>query len=280
MQNIRVNNKIFNSISKAAKFIGIQRSNLSVMLKDKKATTYKDLMIERLDSPEKKKTGRGNYRKIPVLVDGVAYNSIGDAEKSCGFPVNTLAKPLREGRKIYKGHKIEYVLPSQKDKYSHKTVKVLCVTTGVTYDKLGDAAKVAGADQWTMSKKMETSGGYIDANGNEYRRLTPMVSKNMYKDTGKTLKSKREYSPRPSRRGVKLNTTGAFVPIDTALETAKSKREVLFPNAIDAKTQVPQVVKDAINDKIIKLLKDNGIYEQIIDLLNFGGFSSIKIKND
>lgn len=280
MQNVRVNNKIFNSISKAAKFIGIQRSNLSVMLKDKKATTYKDLMIERLDSPEKKKTGRGNYRKIPVLVDGVAYNSIGDAEKSCGFPVNTLAKPLRQGRKIYKGHTIEYVLPSQKDKYSHKTVKVLCVTTGVTYNKLGDAAKAAGADQWTMSKKMETSGGYIDANGNEYRRLTPMVSKNMYKDTGKTLKSKREYSPRPSRRGVKLNTTGAFVPIDTALETAKSKREVLFPNAIDAKTQVPQVVKDAINDKIIKLLKDNGIYEQIIDLLNFGGFSSIKIKND
>lgn len=277
MQNIRVNNKIFDSISKAAKFIGIQRSNLSVMLKDKKATTYKDLMIERLDSPEKKKTGRGNYRKIPVLVDGVAYNSIGDAEKSCGFPVNTLAKPLREGRKIYKGHTIEYVLPSQKDKYSHKTVKVLCVTTGVTYNKLGDAAKVAGADKWTMSKKMEASGGYIDANGNEYRRLTPMITKNTYKDTGKKV---RKYTPKTSRRGVKLNTKETFVPIDTALETAKSKREVLFPNAIDAKTQVPQVVKDAINDKIIKLLKDNGIYEQIVDLLNFGGFSSIKIKND
>lgn len=284
MQNVRVNNKIFDSISKAAKFIGIQRSNLSAMLKDKKATTYKDLMIERLDSLEKKKTARGNYRKIPVLVDGVAYNSIGDAEKACGFPVNTLAKPLRQGRKIYKGHTIEYVLPSQKDKYKHKSVKVLCVTTGVTYNKLGDAAKVAGADEWTMSKKMETSGGYIDANGNEYRRLTPMVSKNMYKDTGKTLKSKREYSPRPSRRGVKLNTTGTFVPIDTALNLANA--DARFP-IVDApkrepaqKPQVPQVVKDAINDKIIKLLKDNGIYEQIVDLLNFGGFSSIKIKND
>ena len=59
MQNIRVNNKIFNSISKAAKFIGMQRSNLSVMLKDKKATTYKDLMIEKLDKPVVKKNKRG-----------------------------------------------------------------------------------------------------------------------------------------------------------------------------------------------------------------------------
>lgn len=278
MQNVRVNNKIFNSISKAAKFIGIQRSNLSAMLKDKKATTYKDLMIEKLDSPEKKKTAGG--RKIPVLVDGVACNSIADAEKLCGFPVNTLAKPLRKGIKIYKGHTIEYVLPSQKDKYkSTKAVKVLCVTTGVIYDKLCDAAKAAGAYQWTMSKKMEASGGYIDKNGNEYVRLSPMVSKNTYKDTGKTLKKIRKHVKMPSRRGVKLNIKETFAPIDTALQPVKSTKELLSNNA-DAKTQVPQVVKDAINDKIIKLLKDNGIYEQIIDLLNFGGFSSIKIKND
>ncbi len=282
MQNIRVNNKIFDSISKAAKFIGIQRSNLSVMLKNKKATTYKDLMIEKLDSPEKKKTARGNYRKIPVLVDGVAYNSITDAEKLCGFSANTLAKPLRQGIKIYKGHTIEYVLPSQKDRRKPKAgkpVKVLCVTTGVVYNKLGDAAKVAGADAWTMSKKMETAGGYIDKNGDEYIRLTPMVTKNDYKNTGKTLKAIRGFAERKPRRGVKLNIKETFAPVDTALQPVKSTKELLSNNT-NAKTQVPQVVKDAINDKIIKLLKDNGIYEQIVDLLNFGGFSSIKIKND
>ena len=286
MQNIRVNNKIFDSLSKAAKFIGIQRSNLSVMLKDKKATTYKDLMIEKLDTP-KKKTKRGYSRCIPVLVDNVAYNSISDAERALGLSENTLAKPLRQGRKIYKGHTIEYVLPSQKDKIKHKNikaVKVLCVTTGVTYDRLGDAAQVAGVDSWTMSKKMEASGGYIDKNGNEYVRLSPMVSKNVYKDTGKTLKAIRGFNPRPSRRGVKLNIKETFVPVDTALNLANA--DARFP-IVDApksepaqKPQVPQVVKDAINDKIIKLLKDNGIYEQIVDLLNFGGFSSIKIKND
>lgn len=280
MQNIRVNNKIFDSISKAAKFIGMQRSNLSNMLKNKKATTYKDLMIERLDKPVVKKTKRGQFRNIAVLVDGVAYNSITDAERLCGFCTGTLAKPLRQGKKTYKGHTIEYVMPSQKRETSHKKVQVVCITTGVVYDRLGDAALAAGADAWTMSKKMEASGGYVDANGNEYRRLTPMRTKNKYKDTGKKLKSIRTYTPRPSRRGVKLNTKETFVPIDTALETAKSKREVLFPNTTDTKPQVPQVVKDAINDKIIKLLKDNGIYEQIVDLLNFGGFSSIKIKND
>lgn len=282
MQNIRVNNKIFNSISKAAKFIGMQRSNLSSMLKDKKATTYKDLMIERLDKPVVKKTKRGQFRNIAVLVDGKAYNSIADAERAFGLSENTLARPLRQGKKTYKGHTIEYVLPSQRDKIKHKntkTVKVLCVTTGVTYNKLGDAAKVAGADEWTMSKKMETSGGYIDKNGNEYVRLTPMVSKNVYKDTGKTLKAIRKHTEIPSRRGVKLNIKETFVPVDTPLQPVKSTKELLSNNT-DTKPQVPQVVKDAINDKIIKLLKDNGIYEQIVDLLNFGGFSSIKIKND
>lgn len=282
MQNIRVNNKIFDSLSKAAKFIGIQRSNLSVMLKNKKATTYKDLMIEKLDTPKTKKTNRGLARRIPVLIDNIAYNSIADAERALGWSENTLAKPLRQGRKTYKGHTIEYVLPSQKEKYKPKggsPVKVLCVTTGVTYDRLGDAAKVAGADEWTMSKKMETSGGYIDKNGNEYVRLSPMVSKNVYKDTGKTLKAIRKHTEMPSRRGVKLNIKETFVPVDTALQPVKSTKELLSNNT-DTKPQVPQVVKDAINDKIIKLLKDNGIYEQIVDLLNFGGFSSIKIKND
>lgn len=291
MQNIRVNNKIFDSISKAAKFIGMQRSNLSNMLRDKKATTYKDLMIEKLDKPVVKKTKRGQFRNIAVLVDGVAYNSITDAEKLCGFCAGTLAKPLRQGKKTYKGHTIEYVMPSQKDKIRHKStkaVKVLCVTTGVTYNRLGDAALAAGADAWTMSKKMEASGGYIDANGNEYRRLTPMRTKNTYKDTGKKLKSKREYTPRPSRRGVKLNTTGTFVPIDTALNLANA--DARFPIVdmpkpltqapVDKKQEVPQIVKDAINDKIVDLLKKSNIYDQIVDLLNYGGFSTIKINKD
>lgn len=284
MQNIRVNNKIFDSISKAAKFIGMQRSNLSNMLKNKKATTYKDLMIERLDKP-KKKTKRGYSRCVPVLVDGAAFNSIADAERHFGLGENTLAKPLREGKKSYKGHTIEYVLPSQKKETLHKKVKVVCITTGVVYNRLGDAALAAGADAWTMSKKMEASGGYIDANGNEYRRLTPMRTKNKYKDTGKKVKSKREYTPRPSRRGVKLNTTGTFVPIDTALNLANA--DARFPIVdmpkpltqapVDKKPEIPQVVKDAINDKIIDLLKQAGIYNQIVDLLNYGGFSSIKI---
>ena len=288
MQNIRVNNKIFDSISKAAKFIGMQRSNLSSMLKDKKATTYKDLMIERLDKPVVKKTKRGQFRNIAVLVDGKAYNSITDAERLCGFCAGTLAKPLRQGKKTYKGHTIEYVMPSQRKETSHKKVQVVCITTGVVYNKLGDAALAAGADSWTMSKKMEASGGYVDANGNEYRRLTPMRTKNKYKDTGKKLKSIRKYAERPSRRGVKLNTKETFVPIDTALNLANA--DARFPIVdmpkpltqapVDKKQEVPQIVKDAINDKIVDLLKKSNIYDQIVDLLNYGGFSTIKINKD
>lgn len=254
MQNIRVNNKIFNSIAKAAKFIGLKRSNLSTMLKDKQATTYKDLLIEKLDKPSQKKTRLRGKKVVPVIVDGQPYASCAEAERKLGLAACVISHALKRGKKSVCNHIIEPVYPSM-IKPTNKTVKVVCVTTGVVYDKLGEAAKAANADQWTMSKKMETAGGYIDINGNEYRRLTPMKTKNKYTNTGKKLQK----TPRGHTR------TKKPLP-DTAPETQTS-----------IKQNVPQVVKDAINDKIIDLLKRAGVYDQIVDLLNYGGFSSIKI---
>jgi hypothetical protein len=281
MQIVRANNKVFNSISKLAKFLQMPSPTLRRVLNGKQATIYKDILIEKIAKPTKGPNTMKKARGIPVIVDDVPYDNCATAERELGFPINSLTKCLRLGKKSYKGHTVSAVYPSQIKRvpgvHNTKRVNVTCVTTGEVFKSLKDAAQDAQVDSWTISKKMETAGSFISRDGKEYVRERPMVSKNTYKNTGKTLKAIRPYTERPSRRGVKLNTKETFVPIDTALETAKSKREVLFPNATDTKPQVPQVVKDALNDKIIDLLKGAGIYDKIVDLLNYGGFSSIKI---
>jgi len=254
MQNIRVNNKIFRSIADAAAFLHIPRITLSHKMHDKQAITYKDLLIEKIqDTPKKKHRNTGQKRAaIPVIVDDVAYNSCSEAERALNLPLCTISKALRCGQKHCCGHDIEPVYPSQITP-TEKKVPVLCVTTGVLYESIKEAAKVADVDNWTMSKKMEASGAFIDSKGNVYKRMSPMVTKNKYANTGNTVKHKRVYSP----RSVKLCEPAPTIPL------------------VAPKPEVPQIVKDAINDKIIQLLKEKGVYDDVINLLKYGGFTSV-----
>lgn len=263
MQTVRVNNRIFNSISKAAKFIGVQRSNLSNLMRGKKAITYKDLLVEKMDDhkPVKKRVGNGKGNPVPVIVDGVAYNSCSEAEKTLGLSSCLISHAIKRGSKTVAGHTVEPVFPSAV-KVKENACRVYCETTGVVYASILEAARVAGADSWTMGKKMEASGAFIDSAGRVYKRLKPMKSKNVYKDTGSELKMKRAFAHR------KVNN-------DVALPVVEK------PTVIkEVKPVVPQVVRDAINDKIIKILKDKGVYNEIIELLNYGGFSTIKLENE
>ena len=262
MQNIRVNNKIFRSIADAAKFLRMPRVTLSEKMKNKQAITHKDLLIEKIqDTPKPKHRNTGVKRaSIPVLVDGVAYNSCSEAERAVGLPPCVISKALRCNQRHCCGHDIEPVFPSQ-IKPIEKKVKVYCETTGIMYDSIKEAAKVADVDNWTMGKKMEASGAFIDSKGNVYKRMTPMNTKNKYKDTGKSVKHKRAYAP----RSVKLGEPTVVVP------------------TVAEKPVVPQIVRDAINDKIIQLLKEKGVYDDVIALLEYGGFTSVKFntnKND
>lgn len=45
---------------------------------------------------------------------------------------------------------------------------------GTTFKSIRDASKHANAKMWTMSLKMETTGKFVDKNGNEYYRNSPM----------------------------------------------------------------------------------------------------------
>lgn len=72
----------------------------------------------------------------------------------------------------------------------YQAVRVYCKTLNKWFNSITDAANFAGAKQWTMGLKMGRSGKFIDKNGNEYTRETPLKSADNYKDTGPTVQKK------------------------------------------------------------------------------------------
>lgn len=266
MQKIKINNKFFRSLAGASHFLNKPKQWLSGEMKDKEAITYKDLLIEKVETPEnpKKKQPKHTRKGIPVLIDGVPYKNCAEAERAIGCGISSVSDALRRGAKYVCGHRVEAIYPSMigKQHKSSKKVKVICVTTGEIYDSITEAARAAKVDDWTMSKKMEAAGSLIDANGNEYKRLTPMKTKNVYKDNCKTVRGRKLV--------IKRN-------VFKAKPIAKEEPVVIV------KPEVPKVVKDAINDKIIAILKEKGIYNDIVELLKYGGFTTVKFdtnKND
>lgn len=62
---------------------------------------------QKVEEP-KVKTTRKNTRKIKVVVDGILYNSLSEAETKLGFKPDTLGQALRHGQTMTKGHTIAY----------------------------------------------------------------------------------------------------------------------------------------------------------------------------
>lgn len=266
MQTVKVNNKIFRSIAKAAKYLGVQRANLSVLLKNNNQIRLKDSIVEKSEDKPVKKLKQPSKRGIPVIVDGVQYNSCNDAEKALGLPPCVIARTLRENRTKYNGHSVER---APRGINSTRKIGVICTTTGETWDSISGASRAIGCDDWTMSKKMESSGYFIDLYGRTYKRLKPMSTTKTYKDTGAKLsRLVVKGIPRPSARKTPVLETKPFEVVKDIIEKPVEKKTV------------PAVVRDAINEKIVSMLKEKGIYDEIVELLNYGGFSSVKIKND
>ena len=88
---------------------------------------------------------------------------------------------------------------------SKKNCQVFCKETNTLYESITSVAKELGIDSWTMGKKMTAAGCFIDENGNTYQRMTPMKSKNVYANTGASLKKCYLHRTPSSRRKV-VNT--------------------------------------------------------------------------
>lgn len=123
----------------------------------------------------------------------------------------------------------------------NRKVKVYCKTLGKWFKTIGAAAKFAKVNDWTMSRKMETAGCFIDNEGNEYIRSKPMKTKNEYKSTGTTLKRRvKTYIPRPNR---KKNITEQ--PVEKKTVKKANKEIVVFS---DLPKPVQEFIVKSIND--------------------------------
>lgn len=186
-----------------------------------------------------------------IDVNGKRFKSLSQAAKYIRISASRLSKLLKNKKEfMYDNFRIQEINKPKIPKLKRKYCKVLQVNTGKIFKTIKEASEYAGVDSWTMSVKMETAGSFIDKNGNEYKRLSPMITKNKYVNTGKTLKT------------------------EHIIKKIEENNDVYFE---EKKDTVPQIVKDAINEKIILMLKEKGLYEDIVNLLNYGGFSTIKI---
>lgn len=120
----------------------------------------------------------------------------------------------------------------------NRRIRVYCKNLSKWFKSISAAASFAGVDGWSMSKKMETAGSFIDNKGNEYIREKPMRTKNRYQNTGKTLK--RKCDKRVRRK-----------PINQLLAEHPAK-EKGFVYA-----DLPKPVRDLIDEKITEMCNSN-----------------------
>lgn len=262
-QPVYAGDKLFPTITKLAEWLGVSKNSIHQAFGDKKTVFYKGITLKKAPQEEShpyRPLGTQKGKKpIPVLVDGIAYNNCNEAERAQGWSPNTLIKALKTGKAFYKGKKIEFLYPSDGDKYKlcwdnkrtdNKCVGVYCENLNKHFASIKEAAKFAGADGWTMSKKMETAGKFIDEKGNTYVREKPMKTINVYNNTGAKIRHK---VIKPYTRTIKV--------LDKEPESLQN--------------EVPQIVKDAINDKIKELFKNSELRDQITDLMRHAGFKKI-----
>lgn len=82
-----------------------------------------------------------------------------------------------------------------------KPVRVYCETLDIWFNTIKDAAKYAKVDAWSMSKKMDITGSFVDDEGNVYKRETPMKTRNIYNTTTNYTSIKRgKYSRKPNKK--------------------------------------------------------------------------------
>lgn len=185
-------------------------------------------------------------KKIAVKIENKTFNSLKEACKYLKIKnVAGIAHAIKSGNTKYKGLNIE-VLPNKPQvKRTTKACPVVCETLGKTFKTIRQAANFAKVDGWTMSKKMETAGQFKDKEGNIYKRLRAMRSKNVYANTGDTLKTTRAFAHRTINKPiVEVTSVVQESPVNKSdmaksilkskvIESIKNNNYTLAKNLID-----------------------------------------------
>lgn len=215
-------------------------------------------------------------KSVAVQIESMTFNSLKDA---CAYlkikDTSALGRALRKGHDTYKGMKIsknvsesQLLLPIQNTETKQTTVSkkacpVYCETLHKTFKTIMDAAKFANVNDWTMSVKMKEAGQFVDANGNVYKRLRPMNTKNTYPFTGDTL-TKTVHRKCRSYTTIQKTETKTVSEVKPVIETVKEPVN-------------NQTISETVNDKEEKMNLVKGVLkEKMWDLIQKEDFTQAK----
>lgn len=135
-----------------------------------------------------------------------------------------------------------------------KKIKVYCETLDIWFNSIQDAAKYAGCNDWSMSKKMDIMGSFVDEAGNVYKRAEPMKTKNKYQTrTNYTSIKKGRYSRKPN--------------------TKKEAASFKFAD-------LPKAVQELIEERISEMLEQNKPWSEIKTFLKKMGCKKLTLRVD
>jgi len=244
MITIKINGITYKSLSKAGKAHNIAVPSIRWAIKHGNPTV-KGLPFEVVKQPSLplplNSIPKTNKAEVEALDNQIAeLKSRYEQAKIFGTEADW-KEQLKEYRKVLvkkaamqnPNHNSALPKPVAKPK-KRSTIKgcpVYCETLNKTFKSITAAAKFAKADNWTMSIKMDVAGQFVDKEGNVYKRLKPMDTKNVYRNTGdavqKIFKTKKSFSKQ-------LN----MIPV---VNEVKVEKKVEVPNSI---TMIKEVLKE------------------------------------
>ena len=163
-----------------------------------------------------------------------------------------------------------------------RKIKVFCKKTGQEFSSFKEAGQELEVDAWTLSKKIETNGFFVDKYGHRWERETPMETKNKYKKTTPYYKKmkKRLFSHRKANEKkqaeermqgcVDLRDVNFMIPKPIDLSSVK---EALA----NRKKECPELVKQALRLQIKSLLMQSPLWETVKESMEYCGLNEITI---
>lgn len=142
---------------------------------------------------------------IPVIIEGKEFESISAAARMLnvssaqvwhkahttgtlnGLSVCFKDKTLSKAKTLEKDYQKNYIASKKKAASNKRNCPVICETLNKKFNSIKEASKFAKVNGWTMGMKMEAKGQFVDKNGNIYKRLKPMNTKNVYKTPTDTI---------------------------------------------------------------------------------------------
>jgi len=197
---------------------------------------------------------------IRIQLGDKKYSSLADASKALNLKSSTgLKQAIYNNKTEYHGLPLK-ILRTIRKSDSVKYCPVYCENLHKKFKTITLAAQFAGVNDWTMSKKMTTSGQFIDDKGNVYKRLKPMNSKNIYENTGSTLKVK---MPKYTRKH-SIDEKQMIMDLSNNNPTSKDiefMNEPIKVKTLENEIDKNKIAKEVLRDKMKNMIETENITE-------------------